>query len=196
MVDDSQSMHKIRVANRQAQQSEVADYVDVLSYMVKRQDPDGIDLYYFNSLEKIEGSKNSTKVHVSVKGHKFAGSSSPERRLVSILDDYGKQIKKYLADEIEYQNRGQKSRLSLIGRSKPPKLPHPLSVYVLTDGAWELGGEDQLKKSIRNLIGHLNAAKCERKQIGIQFIRFGDHPVGIERLKALDQLGRSPDLNL
>ena len=189
-------MDQIRVADRQQQQSEVADYVDILSYMVKRQDPDGIDLCYFNSSEHIKGSKNSSKLSVAVKGHKFSGVSSPEHSLVKILDSYGQELQSYVTRERDYQSRIQRPRPSLFLNSQAPKLPRPLSVYVLTDGAWELGGDDHLENSIKNLIRDLEAAKCAQTQIGIQFIRFGNHISGIERLNALDQLGRSPDLNL
>lgn len=195
VVDDGETMGKIRTANRQQRQSEVADYVDVLSYMVKRHDKDGIDLYYFNSSQCVEGSKNSTKLVLSVRGHKFSGVSSPENSLVKILDAYSKKIKAYASGTHDDQSHSRRFHLPL-GRSKAPKLPAPLSVYVLTDGVWQLGGDDDLEKTIKDLITNLRAAKCMRKQIGIQFIRFGNDPVGIERLNALDRLGSAHGLDL
>jgi hypothetical protein len=195
VVDDGSTMRDLRTMNRQQGQVEVADYVDVLSYMVKRHDKDGLDLYYFNSSERVENSKNSTKLAMSVRGHKFSGVSSPENSLVKKLDAYSKKIKAYVSGTPEHQPHGWKSHLSF-GQSKAPQLPDPLSVYVLTDGVWQLGGHEDLENTIRDLIKNLNAAKCTRKQIGIQFIRFGNDQAGIERLNALDRLGRTPGLDL
>jgi hypothetical protein len=186
-------MRHLRDINRQQGQSEVADYVDVLSYMVKRLDKNGIDLYYFNSPQRVEGSKNSTKLAISVRGHKFTGASSPENSLVKKLDAYSRKIKAFASATPEDQPHGWKSHFT---PPKAPKLPDPLSVYVLTDGVWQLGGHEDLERTIRELIKNLHAAKCTRKQIGIQFIRFGNNAAGIERLHALDRLGRTPGLDL
>jgi hypothetical protein len=195
VVDDGSTMRDLRAMNRQQGQAEVADYVDVLGYMVKRHDKDGIDLYYFNSSDRVENSKNSTKLAMSVRGHKFSGVSSPENSLVKKLDAYSKKIKAFASGTPEEQPHGWKSHLPFTP-SKAPRLPSPLSVYVLTDGVWQLGGHEDLENTIRDLIKNLNAAKCTRKQIGIQFIRFGNDPAGIERLNALDRLGRTPGLDL
>jgi len=188
-------MRDLRTINREQDQSEVADYVYVLSYMVKRLDKDGIDLYYFNSSQSVERAKNSTKLETHVRGHKFSGVSSPENSLVKKLDAYSKKVEAFVSGIPEDQSHGWKSHLPL-ALSKAPKLPAPLSVYVLTDGVWQLGGHEDLEKTIRDLIKNLRAAKCKRKQIGIQFIRFGNNPAGIERLNALDRLGRTPGLDL
>lgn len=195
VIDDGETMRDLRAINRKEGESEVADYVDVLGYMVKRLDKDGIDLYYFNSSERILGSKNSTKLVLSVRGHKFSGVSSPENSLVKTLDAYSKKIKAFASEISAEQSHGWKSHLPL-SHFKAPKLPAPLSVYVLTDGVWQLGGDEDLERTIRDLIKNLHAAKCTRKQIGIQFIRFGNNPAGIERLNALDRLGRTPGLDL
>ena len=188
-------MRDLRLNHRRQGQSEVADYVDVLSYMVKRLDKDGIDLYYFNSPHCVEGAKHSSKLSSSVRGHKFSGISSPESSLVKKLDAYSKKVKVYATGTPEDQPHGWKSHLTLTP-SKAPKLPTPLSVYVLTDGVWQLGGHEELERTIRDLIQNLHAAKCKRDQIGIQFIRFGNNPAGIERLNALDRLGTTPGLDL
>lgn len=50
-------MGNMRRANRESDESEVADYIDLLCYMVKRCDPDGIDLHYFNSAKVIKRCK-------------------------------------------------------------------------------------------------------------------------------------------
>ena len=171
-------MGDLRTANRQQNQSEVADYVDVLSYMVKRLDKDGIDLYYFNSSQRVEGAKNSSKLVVPVRGHKFSGVSSPESSLVKILETYSKKVKAFATGIPEDQPHSRRFHLPLTS-SKAPKLPDPLSVYVLTDGVWQLGGGDVLERTIRDLIKNMHAAKCGREQIGIQFIRFGNNPDGI-----------------
>jgi hypothetical protein len=185
-------MGEMRRACRERQESEVADYIDVLGYMVKRYDPDGIDLHYFNSTEVIKRCKETKRLISSVKGTKFAGLSNPQGTLKSILEAYISKLKAYT----DYQKRGRRmSRLF----STTPKLPKPLSVYVLTDGVWESpnsAGGEYLEETLKELIEALRSAGCKRVQVGIQFIRFGSHTHGVQRLEALDRLGTSHGMEL
>lgn len=196
IVDDCRSMGDIRRTNREKKEREVADYIDVLGYMVKRHDPDGIDLHYFNSTECIERCKETTRLVSSVNGTKFAGLSNPQGTLKDILEKYLDKLKAYTAEVADYERHGR--RMSKLF-SATPKLPTPLSVYVLTDGVWESpndpGGE-YLDETLKELIEALRLAGCKRAQVGIQFIRFGSHTYGVQRLEALDRLGTTHGVEL
>ena len=101
--------------------------------------------------------------------------------------------------EAEVRAFNSRGRASLFRLNGPPKLPNPLSIYVLTDGVWESPGAPgggYLEDTLKDLIEGLRAAGCRRDQIGIQFIRFGSHEYGVQRLEALDRLGTKHDMDL
>jgi len=193
VVDDSQTMRKFQALDRPGghhTQYEVANYVDVLSYILKRHSIDGIDLYFFNSSESVKNSRHSTKLATSVRKHRFSGASSPKNGLVQILTDYNKAFQAYSSAIREYPPNRKYSILPLT-RPRLPKCPPPLSVYILTDGAWELGEVDALEGVIRSLAEDLRSSESSKRPIGIQFIRFGNHPDGIEQLEVLGRVSRS-----
>ena len=196
MVDNSGSMGRHREPNRQ-QKYGISTYVEVLSYMVKDKDPNGVDLYYFNSREQFTKCKKSKQLAKSVAAKTFEGLTNPDTKLKRILDDYRTELREFTNRRRQYDRRGPNSARSLF--RGPPVLPRALSVYVLTDGVWEspkTEGGDYLKSTIRKLIYQLKEAGCERDQVGVQFIRFGDHLYGKQRLEALDLLGKDLDLDL
>lgn len=189
-------MGEIRDASRANGHSEITDYVDVLSYMVKRRDPDGVDLYYLNSPEVIKRCRESTRLAVSVRGTKFADLSSPERVLQGLLRAYLGKLRAYHARVRDFNNRGRVSLLSIHGIPKPPT---PLNIYVFTDGVWEspnTAGGDYLENTLKEIIEVLRSAGCGRDQVGIQFIRFGSHEHGVQRLEALDRLSKTQGMDL
>lgn len=172
------------------QNPSIVDCIDVLSYMVKRYDKDGMDLYYFNSSKSLTNQTDSTSLKVSVAGMKFSGISSPEITLKRILDDYTKKLRAYTSKLREHEN---KTGSSLLFSRRPPKLPRRLSVYVLTDGVWQSANEpggEYLEDTIKSLVRELRNADCRRIQVGIQFIRFGNHKYGVPRLETLDRLSK------
>ena len=69
-------------------------------------------------------------------------------------------------------------------KTPPAKGPRKLSLYVLTDGVWETRAD--LQQVIRTLVDNLIQHNHTNKQIGIQFIRFGNDDRGIKRLERLD----------
>ncbi|OHE99731.1 serine/threonine protein kinase [Colletotrichum orchidophilum] len=73
--------------------------------------------------------------------------------------------------------------------------PKPVSIYVLTNGHWNLRNQDNfcgVDGPIRRLVTHLKQANAQQNWIGVQFIRFFLDPataadrIGETRLKALD----------
>lgn len=189
-------MGKMRRASRDKHESGVADYIDLLGYMVKSYDPDGIDLHYFHSREVIKRCKEVKRLVSSVNGKKFEGLSNPQGTLRGILEAYTRKLKAYTTESADYRKRIR--RMSKLF-SAAPKLPNPLSVYVLTDGVWESpdsAGGEYIDDTIKELIEALRSAGCKRVQVGIQFIRFGSHTYGVERLEALDRLGTTHGMEL
>ena len=63
--------------------------------------------------------------------------------------------------------------------SKAYKPVKPLSLYVLTDGTWP---NCNAVRPIEDMI----LFGRPKEQVGIQFVRFGNRPIGIKRLKYLD----------
>ena len=79
--------------------------------------------------------------------------------------------------------------------------PKPKTVLVLTDGIWESMNESGVDTLIQTYITlfHPQAAQISHHSSGpraltFQFIRFGDDPVGIERLRRLDDDLKKNDL--
>lgn len=189
-------MGDMRAASRAKHDIEITDYVDVLSYMVKRYDPDGVDLLYLNSTESLKHCKDTTRMVTSVRGASFADLSNPEPTLNGLLRPYLHKVKEYKAKVSAFEGRGRRSLFSLTGT---PKLPKPMSVYVFTDGVWQSpnsAGGGYLEDILKDLIEALHSAGCKRDQIGIQFIRFGSHEHGVQRLESLDRLGTTLDMGL
>ncbi|KAK7987293.1 hypothetical protein PG988_002281 [Apiospora saccharicola] len=62
------------------------------------------------------------------------------------------------------------------------------SVYVMTDAVWQPSSEPGggVESTLRNLIGRLTQNRKDRDFVTLQFIRFGDDPEGLKRLKYLD----------
>lgn len=175
----------------------ISTFVEVLSYMVKDKDPNGVDLYYFDSREQSTKCKKSRQLAKSVAAKNFEGLTTPETKLKRILDDYCTLLRDFNNRRRQYERRGPNSARSLF--RSPPMLPRALSVYVLTDGVWEspkTADGDYLKITLRKLIHQVKEAGCGREQVGLQFIRFGDHLYGKQRLESLDLLGKDPDLKL
>jgi hypothetical protein len=189
-------MDDIRATSKARRQSEIADYIGVLSYMVKNYDSNGVDLFYFNSRKKIERCKESSRLADSVRQKRFSGLSNPEGTLKTLLRRYLAKLKTYQLKLREYDEGRRRSFLAIAGRPEPPK---PLSIYVLTDGVWEspdTTGGGYLEDTLREMIEVLRATRCGRDQVGIQFIRFGSHEHGVQRLEALDRFSATHQMGL
>ncbi|KAK8061848.1 kinase-like domain-containing protein [Apiospora phragmitis] len=62
------------------------------------------------------------------------------------------------------------------------------SIYVMTDAVWQPSSESGggVESTLRNLIMRLKQHGKDRHCVTFQFIRFGDDPVGLRRLRYLD----------
>lgn len=157
LVDDSRSM---------AQHWPMVNKVfKALSYIVKEMDKDGIDLYFTISETYQKRAKKTSKLLPIVQAQMQRGNSTTDInfRLTKILDEYKNNL-----DKKKWYQSG----------------PKPLSLYVLTDGLWE---EDCTAiEPIKMAVQKLEDLRKDERQIGIQFISFGENPTGLKRLHYLD----------
>jgi hypothetical protein len=152
--------------------SEVTKVVHVLSYMLKKTDEDGMDLYFTVSKD-THNSKKSSRFLQTLQCKVKAGTSDIGSSLSTILQKY----KMYLQEEAPNRRR------SFFSKPKPES-KKALNVYVLTDAVWE--PESNAAEPVTSLVGTLEKLGYSRNQVGIQFIRFGDDPEGIKKLEHLD----------
>lgn len=136
---------------------------ETLGYLVKRHDPDGIEICFTNCT--------------------VSDRHRDRERLLDLFDNVPLRrhdsIQVPLAKILERCTKGN-TRSSIFNRKKQ----WGVSIYVLTDGNWS-GDDDSLcgipgliKKTVDNLM-----SRCK---LGIQFIQFGNDPVGTKRLERLD----------
>ncbi|CAG8948909.1 hypothetical protein HYFRA_00002035 [Hymenoscyphus fraxineus] len=164
LVDDSCSMAP--------HWDEVMRVFEALSYIVKAQDRDGLDLYFAISDDFHQGVKKTSFLQERVRWHKpnsRAGKADMNIRLSRILQTYTENL--------------QNKKKTLFG--KTPKTQKPLSLYILTNGIWE-GDNSTVDGTIENAVKKLEDLRKDRLQIGIQFISFGDDVTGLEKLRKLD----------
>ena len=162
LIDDSLSMKQ--------QWDNVIDLFSVFAWHTKRLDSNGLEMYFTVS-PREETFKDTTSAVKRLKDMSHRVPSTIDLSLDQIL-------RKYQADLERQKERKRKN--GFLSRHKDVK---PLSLYVFTDGAWE--GCDAVAP-VRAMIEKQKELKLPREQIGIQFIRFGDDPRGIEKLKYLD----------
>jgi len=145
---------------------EVAKVFEALSYIVKSTDKDGLDLYFRNSENFAESTKKTSELIPLLKAQK-----KPTKDPGINFDLRLNQILEKRTDKLD--------RRGIFNRK-----PKPMSLYILTDGVWDFDGYAQ--EPIRNAVQKLYGVSKSRKQIGIQFIRFGDNPEALRRLEHLD----------
>ena len=151
-------------------------YHDII-YMIKHKklDPNGAELNFIKDPYTNE-QKATTALYEKVNkvGYELAGETDFAARLDGILNGPG-----------GYIERLEKSR------SKT----RPMTIYVMTNGRWHAGESaestiDHQRRLAGNAIARavdaLERLHAMDKQVGIQFIRFGEDELGIKRLRYLD----------
>ncbi|KUJ18189.1 uncharacterized protein LY89DRAFT_41524 [Mollisia scopiformis] len=142
--------------------------LETLLFKLRGLEGNGIDLQFGSSHLKIEGSKHSrffqgfkdivAAMGSSVAKPKIGNGSNLLFRLLAIVNAHLRLIRR---------EGGQ-----------------PLLLYVLTDGIWQ--DESQRDVVAGNLRETLIRLGHDGPSVAIQFIRFGDDPVAIDRLNRLD----------
>ena len=150
--------------------NDVIKVVEVLSYIVKEADPDGLDLYFTVSTKTLRHRKKTTSLDNMVKERtgQLKGLTDMNLKLCAILDQYQQEHMTHTG----------------IFTLKKPKPILPLNLYILTDGVWETvcHAEGPIKNQVNKMVEH----NRNRSHVGIQFISFGNDPVGIQRMDYLD----------
>ena len=137
-----------------------------LIYMVKKKklDPNGSELRFIMSDDRKE-ARDTTELILMVNQMRMRlkGQTNFAKRLDEIFEAY-------------------KEKLGKRGKAKP------ISLYVLTDGVWQPGNGqlNMVASSIKRMVTRLESLGAMSKMVGIQFIRFGNDPIGIQRLRWLD----------
>ena len=152
--------------------------VEVLGYVAKRKTPDGIYMFFTTSDEEVIDSKKTKTLLKCLEKAQFRGKCN----MALCLDRHLSEFEKYRL----LHNR----ILSSTSYQKPDKR---LNVYVLTDGLWDSRVvEYNIKQRVRLLYTHA----VPQFHVGIQFIRFGNDPIAVRRLKRLQHLDRRYHLPL
>lgn len=145
-----------------AHEAEVKRILNILSYLLKDSDPDGLELYFTCSKQQFR-TKEPSKLVAKFVSNVPGGLTDIRTRLTSIIDDFIKGF----------------DRNWLRKKFKPIR---SLNIYVLTDGIWQPNTD--LTPPLQRLIKKLD--ENGQYQVGIQFISFGNRTVALERLNELD----------
>ena len=164
LIDNSSSMGSNR--------KEVCDLLGLLAYIVKRTDPDGIELRFTMSPERRAKARDTAPLLRTLETAPFSGESNIRTQVGEIFQDYHAKL------------RDQNHTRSLFGRVRSPRPIRRQNVYIFTDGVWQPNCDPT--DLIQNLVKGLEQKSMNREQFGIQFIRFGNDPEGIKRLNHLD----------
>ncbi|KAK8122724.1 serine threonine kinase [Apiospora sp. TS-2023a] len=146
----------------------------------------------------------------------FACQIDPDRVEIVFTSDPTKVIRdrlfrggpEYLARKVldQFDNRTSGSILTnmesklgdILFRVVPVIGMKKTSVYVMTDAVWQPSPEPGggVERTLSNLIGRLKQNSKDRHFVTLQFIRFGDDPEGLRRLKYLDdELAKEPGID-
>lgn len=155
-----------------AHREDVLNLLSLLTYMLKDSDPNGLDVCFTQSKEKINSGK-STKLLKAVSQVQYLGMSDMQTRLSQILQEHKEKF------STNNSHRGLLQKVT--GRWEKQK---SLSVYILTDGIWP--PRNSVASTIVALVNSMKENKLPKDHVAIQFIRFGEDPHGIDRLNKLD----------
>jgi len=148
--------------------SNVCKTFKALTYLVRETGEAKIDLHFTISRrceKKARKSKDLLPIVQAMEDEIRSKDSTTDInfRLNEILEDYKRNLD---------NNHWWRSK------------PKPLSLFVLTDGIWE--DEVTASEPIKNAVAKLEDLRKDKRQIGIQFISFGNDPEGLQRLEHLD----------
>lgn len=181
LIDDSTSMKTIH-------REDVLNTFIALSYLAKRIDENDIDLFFTSQPSNMRHERRTSKLLSQVQQNynkKPSGTSTREASL-SVVIDY--------IDKKKLPN----PHVTFTGIPGVPQwlIQRPrITLFVFTDGLWGNGTGSivGVEKEIERLIANVKMRHLSRTSVTIQFIRFGNDPLGVERLKYLDDFGKDKD---
>ena len=154
-----------------AHRNDVFNVVSLLTYMLKDSDPNGLDIGFTQSRQRVNSGK-STKLSAAASSATYQGVSDMRTRLSHILQEHKNKFGTFSTSSGPWYKR--------TGSQEAQK---PLSFYILTDGKWQ---PNDVGPVIRDLVQTLKSKELPKEHVGIQFIRFGHDEQGIARLNNLD----------
>jgi hypothetical protein len=166
VIDDSVSMRPYW--------DEMCSLFEILSYMVKKSDNDGLDLFFTMSNKEynVKDTRKLVQI-VTERKSRLEGQSDVNIRLDQILGRYNSNLRNQIA------LRKQGSPYAPIREMKP------LSVYVFTNAMWTNNSDPT--PAIKSIVDSLIDLGSPRGQVGIQFISFGQDQECLDRLDRLDK---------
>ena len=167
----------------QPHRQKIMEVVSLLGYILKDSDPNGLDICFTQSTEKVN-SRKSTRMSTAVAYAPFHGISDMRTRLTQIFQEHTAKFGTFTTPP--------KTFLSWSSRS--PEAQRPLSFYILTDGLWQ--PKSEVETVIEDVVERMKAHKLPKLHVGIQFIRFGDNPQAIADLAHLDHGLGLKDINM
>ncbi|KAL8996225.1 MAG: hypothetical protein Q9169_004203 [Polycauliona sp. 2 TL-2023] len=155
------------------------DLLEVIGYIVKNKDPDGVDLIFTCPFKKYSKIKTTSELIERFHRHQptsYSGPSDMSARFTDALSDYQNDL----------ANRHERKSFSSFMRSTKVRKIRKLSLYVFTDAVWQPICD--VSPVIKSLVSVLEKQNLPKQQIGVQFVRFGDNPEGKIRLERLDRM--------
>ncbi|KAF8850604.1 hypothetical protein BDZ45DRAFT_186822 [Acephala macrosclerotiorum] len=165
LIDDAVSMRH--------HTKEVRNVLEALSYMIKEDNPEGIHLYFTNSTEHCE-SKHTKKLLAMLDRARYQGQT---RILDSLL-----RIK---YDHVSRVDGGASTKALTFSRAMSPQRTQrniPLTIYILTDGAWI---ENASPEETIKMINEIFELRDRSPPLALQFISFEGNKACEERLRLL-----------
>lgn len=143
-----------------------------LAYLVKNKDLDEIELFFTNDTGTHGRHKNTKPLLDILNLAEPSGSC-----------DIGVAFEKLL-DGLDLAHKPEaKKTLRPWKKKKKDKEKYGTSIYILTDAIWQ----DGWKEGIVDPIKALMKKGLKKGQLGVQFIQFGEHSEGSDRLDILDR---------
>lgn len=148
--------------------SSLKSLCSLLFEIVKDYDPDGVDFYFTVSQTQKRNFTNRRQLEAFLaRKEPQSGPCNMSNRLGLILQAYQDRLR-------------HRDRFTSVFHRKV----RPISIYILTDGQWELGPDPS--NVIRNLVDQMGNLMITKEQVGLQFIRWGNDPEVQKRLERLD----------
>lgn len=152
--------------------NDVLKVISLLTYMLKDTDPNGLDVCFTQSKQKVNSAKSKI-LWTAVSQIDFHGISDMRSRLSHILQEHKNKFGTTTTPSGHWYRR-----------ASPPEAQKPLSFYVLTDGNWQ---PNDVGPTIKALVYDMIVNHLPKEHVGIQFIRFGEDSRGVARLENLDR---------
>ncbi|KNG49609.1 mitosis inhibitor protein kinase swe1 [Stemphylium lycopersici] len=149
-------------ASMEQYRKQIRETFEGLAYLVKKLDMDGIDLHLTTSREKRHGKNRKPMLDLLSTVH-YGGETYMKIALGKVWE---RSNKKGFRNLMKRENNWGKS------------------IYVFTDGKWK--GDDDTLCGVPELVKGI-VDKMDTPKLGIQFIQFGNDPVGSRRLQELDE---------